>query len=98
LKTIFQPFFAQYSKYSKHHEQLIKAKIQAASSALSSEVATGVTGPSLSLQDRVENSKRLLPDLILIIKESEEKVNSFNMAFGFLHFGKGLSVSTNTKK
>jgi hypothetical protein len=93
MKSLFEPFLSQYPKYSQFHEKQIVSKIQAASAAASS--AGDSVSPGPGLQDRIENSKRLLPEIILNIKEGEEKVNLFNHGFGYLHFGKGLNVSVN---
>ena len=93
MKSLFEPFLSQYTKYSKFHEATIVSKIQAANNA--APVSGSGSGDSVTptLQDKIENSKRLLPEIILNIKEGEEKVNLFNHGFGYLHFGKGLNVS-----
>lgn len=93
LKTCFTPFLSQYEKYAKHHENLIYHKVQAATvAAVAAASGTAEEGTSI-LQERIDSSKRLLPEIILHIKEGEEKVKVFNRGFGYLHFGKGLSVS-----
>lgn len=46
-----------------------------------------------ALQEKIESSKRLLPELILNIKEGEEKVHLFNRGTGYYHFARGVNVS-----
>ncbi|CAG7821092.1 unnamed protein product [Allacma fusca] len=89
LKTCFSPFLSQYDKYAKYHEIQIYNKVQAATAA--TIAATSSNETTSILQERIDGSKRLLPEIILHIKEGEEKVKIFNRGFGYLHFGKGLS-------
>jgi len=93
MKSLFEPFLQQYSKYSKFHESSITSKIQAANAALIASAHAGDTSTSPGLQGKIESSKQLLPEVILQVKESEERVTLFNHGFGYLHFGQGLNVS-----
>jgi len=90
LKVVYSPFIPQYNNYTKNTEAAISSKIKATvvafnSSSMNSEATT-------ALQERIDSAKRLLPEIILSIKEGEEKISIFNRGYAYYHFGKGINV------
>jgi hypothetical protein len=93
LKVVYSPFMPQYSSYAKNTESLIISKIKAAVVAFNAS-STNFEGAAI-LQERIDSAKRLLPEIILSIKEGEEKIGIFNQGYAYYHFGKGINVSLN---
>lgn len=90
---LLAPFFQQYSRYGKYHETQVISKIQAAIAAVVGVTTSSAVDLTTALQEKIESSKRLLPELILSIKEGEEKVQLFNYGTGYYHFARGVNVS-----
>ncbi|ODN03786.1 Conserved oligomeric Golgi complex subunit 7 [Orchesella cincta] len=89
--TLLSPFFQQYSRYSKYHETQVINKIQAVIAVVLG-ITTSTVDLTTALQEKIESSKRLLPELILSIKEGEEKVQLFNRGAGYYHFSRGINA------
>lgn len=52
----------------------------------------GNADSSALLQERIDCAKRLLPEIVLSVKEGEEKILTLNHGYGYYHFGRGINV------